>query len=239
MVSADKLIYVADDEENIRELIKMFLENTGFRTEIFPTGDALYERYSEVRPDLIIMDIMMPGTDGLALCERISAESSVPVVLISAKDEEMDRVMGIMRGGDDYLVKPFSPMELIARIQGIFRRMEKYKTYMLETNGNNLVFEDLFVDIDKREIFVIDEALNLSPIQYDLLYYFIENNAKAISREELIREVWKQGTDFGVRITDDMVKRVRKKLAVAGSRVTIENVWGFGFKLAGVDIDER
>jgi DNA-binding response OmpR family regulator len=143
-----KLIYVADDDKNIRDLIAGFLRNDGFDAEVFENGDALLGAFA-VRPaDMVIIDIMMPGTDGLTLCTKLRAENSVPIIIVSARDSEIDRITGITVGSDDYMVKPFSPVELVARVHAIFRRMQIDKA---DNNDSVLKYGELSVNLNERQ----------------------------------------------------------------------------------------
>jgi len=221
-----KLIYIADDDKNIRDLIAGFLKNDGFETEVFENGDALLQAFSVKPADMLILDIMMPGTDGLALCTKIRAENSVPIIIVSARDSEVDRITGIAIGSDDYLVKPFSPVELVARVHAIFRRMQIDQ----QKNKENLLkYGDICVNQNERMAAVNGEKLDLTPTEYLLMVYLIQNNGRAVSREELLKHVWRFETDVDTRATDDVVKRLRKKLK--DSAVCIASVWGYGFKL--------
>lgn len=229
----NKKIYIADDELNIRELIKSFLENEGYAVEAFPTGDELYSAFAANPADLVILDIMMPGTDGFSLCGKIRAVSNIPIIIVSAKDSELDRITGISIGSDDYLTKPFSPMELVVRVNAIFRRirMEKDNSPQSEV----ISYADLTVNINKRSVTCQDKAFDVTPTEFLLIAYLIKNKDKAVSREELLKNVWKFDFDVDSRATDDVLKRLRKKLAAANSRAKIESVWGFGFKIAESD----
>jgi DNA-binding response OmpR family regulator len=219
-------IYVADDDKNIRDLIAGFLQSDGFETEVFENGDDLLRAFS-VRPaDMLILDIMMPGTDGLALCTKIRSEHSVPIIIVSARDSELDRITGITVGSDDYLVKPFSPVELVARVKAIFRRME---IDMAPKGDSILGFGDITVRPGERQALLKGERLDLTPTEFALLAYLIKNRSRAVPREELLKNVWGFEADIDTRATDDVIKRLRKKLR--DSSVSITSVWGFGFKL--------
>jgi DNA-binding response OmpR family regulator len=219
-------IYVADDDKNIRDLIAGFLQSDGFEAEVFENGDDLLRAFS-VRPaDMLILDIMMPGTDGLALCTKICSEHSVPIIIVSARDSELDRITGITVGSDDYLVKPFSPVELVARVKAIFRRMEIDKA----PKGDSILgFGDITVRPGERQALLKGERLDLTPTEFALLAYLIKNRSRAVPREELLKNVWGFEADIDTRATDDVIKRLRKKLR--DSSVSITSVWGFGFKL--------
>ncbi|MDW7657119.1 MAG: response regulator transcription factor [Bacillota bacterium] len=223
------LIYVADDEENIRNLVQSFLVNAGFRVQTFASGDELLATFRNHPADLVILDIMMPGTDGLTLCSHLRQRSAIPIIIVSARDSELDRITGITLGSDDYLIKPFSPVELVARVRALFRRMEldnsSGQTWLLSA-GN------LQIDTQTRVVTCSGEVLSLTPTEFTLLCYFLSNQDKAISRDELLQEVWQFDFVTDTRATDDLIKRLRKKLSAAGCTILIESVWGFGFRLS-------
>ena len=221
-----ELIYIADDEKNIRELVKCFLENQGYEVETFSNGDDLFKRYKEKNADMIILDVIMPGTDGVEICRQIRQIANVPIIILSAKDSEEDRIKGISVGGDDYLTKPFSPIELVARVQALFRRISMDKVEKVE----KVTFGNIKIDVTKKQAYVDDEEIALTPLEFDFLKYLIQKNNQAISREELLKEVWKITYDIDTRATDDTVKRLRRK--IADSNVEIKTVWGYGFKMA-------
>ena len=221
-----ELIYIADDEKNIRELVKCFLENQGYEVETFSNGDDLFKRYKEKNADMIILDVIMPGTDGVEICRQIRQIANVPIIILSAKDSEEDRIKGISVGGDDYLTKPFSPIELVARVQALFRRISMDKVEKVE----KVTFGNIKIDVTKKQAYVDDEEIALTPLEFDFLKYLIQKNNQAISREALLKEVWKIAYDIDTRATDDTVKRLRRK--IADSNVEIKTVWGYGFKMA-------
>ena len=204
-----ELIYIADDEKNIRELVKCFLENQGYEVETFSNGDDLFKRYKEKNADMIILDVIMPGTDGVEICRQIRQIANVPIIILSAKDSEEDRIKGISVGGDDYLTKPFSPIELVARVQALFRRISMDKVEKVE----KVTFGNIKIDVTKKQAYVDDEEIALTPLEFDFLKYLIQKNNQAISREELLKEVWKIAYDIDTRATDDTVKRLRRKIA--------------------------
>ncbi len=224
-------IYVADDERNIRELIKSFLVSSGYGVDTFETGDLLYQAFLHEASDLIILDVNMPGTDGFTLCERIRSQSNVPIIIVSARDSEFDRITGISLGSDDYLVKPFSPSELVARVNGIFRRINLIQNSidLGKQPQEDYVFGDLAIDEKLRVAKHDGLPIDLSPTEYDFLKYLVAHKDRAVSRDELLKEVWQYDFDVDTRATDDVVKRLRKK--IAHTNVRIGAVWGFGFKL--------
>ncbi len=223
-----KKIYIADDEKNIRDLIFLFLSNEGYLVKTFQTGDDLAACFNEDPCDLIILDVMMPGTDGFVLSSRIRERSCVPIIIVSARDSEMDRITGISLGSDDYLTKPFSPMELVARVKAIFRRLQLDAG---TSDRTGLCYANIEIELQGRDFKVAGKKVELSPTEFMLMDYLISHPSIAISREELLKNVWKFDFEADTRATDDVIKRLRKKLIQAGSTARIESVWGYGFKL--------
>jgi len=223
-----KLIYVVDDDRNIRQLIGKYLENEGFRVITFPSATGVIERIKAEAPDCIVLDVMMPGDSGLDLCRKIRNEFTTPIIFVSAKGEEIDRILGIELGGDDYLVKPFSPRELVVRIKGILRRSN---IQIEKEDDNTNSFGNVVIDTDARVLCVQENPMTLTNKEYELMLYLIENAQKAMSREQIIDTIW--GYDYigEMRSVDDLVRRLRKKLREGEANIVIETVWGYGYKL--------
>jgi DNA-binding response OmpR family regulator len=224
-----KLIYIADDEINICNIIKSFLVKEGFEVEIFNDGKSILDAFNKKQADMLILDIMMPEIDGYALCSLIRLKSHVPIIIVSAKDTESDKITGFKLGGDDYLTKPFSPLELIARINSIFRRMDLDKAPV--NTPKVIKLSDVLVNFDTKQVEVNNTTLNLTVMELSLLYYLMQNKNRAISRSELLDKVWGFESKVETRATDDMIKRIRKKLSDAGSELKIDTIWGFGFTI--------
>ncbi len=223
-----KKIFVADDEKNIRELIYTFLTEEGFDVEIFETGDALWREFESSTPDLVILDVMMPGTDGFSICSQIRKKSDVPIILLTARDTDADYITGFTLGCDDYFTKPFSPVKLTMRVKAILKRLSGEEQ---KPSEELLTYGDLTLHPMRKTAFCKEEELKLTNTEYTLLTYMLSNQDKAISREELLDQVWGYDSYVETRVTDDTVKRLRKKLLAAESEAAIETVWGFGFKL--------
>ena len=219
-------IYIADDEKNIRDLIKGFLLNEGYSVSAFEDGDALLEAFLDKPSDMVILDIMMPGSDGLTICSQIRQKNNVPIIIVSARDSEIDRITGFSYGSDDYLVKPFSPLELVARVKAVFRRLNLEKK---KKKTRRLHFGDIVLNVDTRTCTLQERTLDLTPTEFALMVYMFEHSERAISRDELLKNVWKFDFEVDTRAVDDVLKRLRRK--IADSKVVIESVWGFGFKL--------
>lgn len=223
-----KSIYIAEDDADIRALIELFLNNEGYAVRAFATGDALLDAFLAQPADLVILDIMLPGTDGLTLCARLRQRSNVPIIIVSARDSEADRIAGITLGSDDYLTKPFSPMELTARVKALFRRLELDRG---APEPDSLRLNNLTLDPAARSASAGGVPLDLTPTEFLLLAYLLRQRERAISREELLKNVWKYDFEVDTRATDDVMKRLRKKLTQAGAELRIETVWGFGFRI--------
>lgn len=223
-----KLIYIADDEINICNIMKSFLVKEGYEVITYNDGKSLLDAFIKKPADMLIIDIMMPEIDGYSLCSTIREQSNVPIIIVSAKDSEPDRIAGLTLGSDDYLTKPFSPMELIARVKSIFRRIELDKNV---TATNVLKIHDISINPDSKQVKVNDKPIKLTGMEFSVLYYLAVNKNKAISRDELLDKIWGFKDTVETRATDDVVKRIRKKLSHAGSSLRIETVWGFGFKI--------
>lgn len=221
-------IYIADDEKNIRDLIELFLTNEGYSVTSFSDGDQLLKAFSQRPSDMVILDIMMPGTDGLTICREIRSRSNALIIIVSARDSEIDRITGITLGSDDYLTKPFSPMELVVRVKALFRRLELGS---LNSPGETLTAGGLTVNTATRKAEINGRPFDMTPTELALMVYLMKNSARAVSREELLKNVWKFDFEVDTRATDDVVKRLRKKLNDAGANIKIDTVWGFGFKL--------
>ncbi|MBX4264288.1 response regulator transcription factor [Clostridium estertheticum] len=223
-----KLIYIADDEINICNIIKSFLVKAGFEVEIFKDGRAILEAFNERHADMLIIDIMMPEIDGYSLCSQIRTISSVPIIIVSAKDTEPDKIAGLTLGCDDYLTKPFSPLELIARVNSIFRRIKLDK----HISCNRIIkIHDVIINLDTKQVEVKGKVIGLTGMELSLLYYLANNKNRAVSRSELLDKIWGFENEVETRATDDMIKRIRKKLIDAGSILKIDTIWGFGFTI--------
>lgn len=220
-----KRIYVADDEADIRQLIQSFLSAEGYEVACFASGDALLEAFEAQPADLLVLDIMMPGMDGLSLCAAIRKRSDVPIILLTARDTDADMITGFTMGCDDYFTKPFSMVKLTLRVKALFSRMAD------EQGTDILSFGDLMLHSSKRIVYQGEQELKLTNTEFSLLKYLMENQDKVVSREELLNLVWGYDNFVETRATDDIVKRLRKKLSAASSAVVIETVWGIGFRL--------
>lgn len=222
-------IYIADDEKNIREVVKSFLDSEGYQVHAFESGDLLLTAFQEKPCDLVILDIMMPGNDGFFICREIRKLSTVPIIMLTARDSDLDYAAGINLGSDDYFTKPFSAISLVMRIKAIFRRIEFEKSVKNDPILPILRYEDIEINQQKKTVTIDGEIIELTPTEYNLLTYLLENHEKAVSRNELLNKIWGYNTEVETRAADDTVRRLRKK--ITQSYALIETVWGFGFRL--------
>ena len=193
-----KHVFVIDDDANIRQLILRYLEKEGYKVTAFENAEHVFEAFNMLQPDALVLDIMMPGTmDGLDLCKKIRTVSQVPIIFVSAKDEAVDRIIGLELGADDYLSKPFSPRELLVRLKIIFRRIEPVMVSDHETTTYQI--KDLKIDDSKRVCSVKDKELSLTNNEYMLLAYLVKNKNISFTRENLIQNIW----GYGYRIDDN------------------------------------
>ena len=226
-------IYLADDEKSIRELLHSFLASDGYTVRSFESGDALLEAFRQEPAELVILDIMMPGTDGLTVCRELRAVSDIPIILLTAKDSELDYVMGIRQGSDDYLTKPFRPTILLMKVKALLRRveMDRGKT----AAEDELHYGDIRYSATENAIFYGAAPMSLTQTELRLLSYMMKQPEKAYSREELLSAVWGFDSEVETRVTDETLRRIRKKLLQAGSTVSVSTIWGFGYKLKGAE----
>ncbi|HSQ87628.1 response regulator transcription factor [Romboutsia sp.] len=224
-----KLIYIADDETNIRNLVKTFLENDGYKVVAFENGDLLLEEFNKKECDLVILDIMMPGSDGFEICTIIRKKSTVPIIMLTARDSDIDYITGITLGSDDYFTKPFSPMALVMRVKAMFRRIDFEKNQNSKNKNRELEFGNITINTNNKIVSCNNSNIDVTPNEYNLLTYLFENKDRAVSREELLNKVWGYNSEIETRAADDTVKRLRKK--IVNTNVSIETVWGFGFRL--------
>jgi len=228
----NKLIYLAEDEANIRIPIKAFLEKEGYTVNAFENGDLLFEEFSKKQADLVILDVMMPGSSGFIICTKIRAMSNIPIIMLTARASDEDYTTGISLGSDDYLTKPFSPAKLVMRVKALFRRLEMESTVVkTKTNSYQLEYGDLAIDSDSLTTYCKGVELKLTSTELKFLMHLMRHKDKAISRDELLAKIWEHEYAIETRVTDDTVKRLRKKLIDIDSQVSIETVWGFGFRL--------
>lgn len=228
-MSMDATILVVDDEPNIVELNRMYLEGAGYRVLIARTGAEALARIQHDDPDLIVLDLMLPGTDGWEVCREVRRTRQTPIIMLTARTEDIDRILGLELGADDYVTKPYNPRELVARVRAVLRRTNPNQE--TATTSSLLTLGNVTLDPARRMVFVGDTPVNLRAKEFDLLQHLMENPDIVHSRERLLNHVW--GYDFSgeTRTVDVHVAALRRELR--DSNVALETVWGIGYKLVG------
>jgi len=233
MENAHAKILVVDDEDRIRRLLRMYLERENFVIEEAADGQEALDLALANDYDAILLDIMMPEMDGIEVCEAIRKEKTTPIIMLTAKGEESNRVQGFEVGADDYIVKPFSPREVVLRVKAILRRVTGDSKRTDASAKNLIVFPHLTIDLDAYRLTASDEEVNLTPKEYELLVFLAESPDKVFRREELLKEVWQYDFFGDLRTVDTHVKRLREKLSSVSKEAAkmIVTVWGVGYKL--------
>ena len=219
-------IMVVDDDPNIRELVRLYLEKEGFEVTCAERGDEAVKLFRASPPNLMLLDVMLPGMDGWQVCREVRKISNIPIIMLTAKDETFDKVLGLELGADDYIVKPFDMKELVARIKAVIRRFQA-----ADTPEKELVFPGLTINISQYTVTYMGKPLEMPPREIELLYFLASHPGMVFTREQLLEQVW--GYDYfgDSRTVDVHVKRLREKLS-GGEELgwQIKTVWGVGYK---------
>ena len=217
----NKTVLIVDDEQRIRKLISDFLQRDGYTIVEADNGQSALALFATERIDLVILDVMMPEPDGLTVCREIRKKSSVPIIMLTARSEELDQLFAFELGADEYVTKPFSPKILTARVNALFRRLESEKTVEPSSSG-------LSLDSDSRLVSLDATPLELSPKEYDLLAFLFENRGKALSRQQILNQVWNFDYYGDLRTVDTHINRLRSKLGDSASLV--QTIRGYGYR---------
>ena len=219
-------ILLIEDDRNISELLQLYLEKEGYSVSTAYDGRQGLDVFRSVQPDLILLDVMMPVMNGWDTCRAIRAESHVPIIMLTAKSETDDKVLGLKSGADDYITKPFEMREVLARIEAILRRTATVRP----TNSNRLVFDRLIIDMDAFELIIDGKKVDAPPKEMELLHYLASTPNRVYTRNQLLDEVW--GFDYfgDSRTVDVHVKRLREKLENVSEKWSLKTVWGVGYK---------
>ena len=221
-----KLILIADDEVGIHESLRIYLTREGYEVYSVFRGDDVMEAFTKMRPDLVILDIMMPGRSGTQVCADIRAISMTPIIMLTAKGEEVDKLLGFALGADDYIVKPFSPREIVSRIAVIFRRMNQMEK---APETGVLVLGNTRIDLKCYEVHVGEESVLLSPKEVEILHLMASHPRQVFTREQLLDNIWGFDFDGDPRVVDTSIKRIRKKLP-ENTSIILKSVYGVGYK---------
>ncbi len=223
---AKNKILIADDDKNIVELIKLNFRSEGFETVTAANGVEAVEKFKSDAPDIIIMDVMMPEMDGREACKEIRKTSDVPIIMLTAKGETIDKILGLELGADDYIVKPFEPQELVARVKAVLRRTKSGE----QQQDKPLEFQNLSINISNYELKINGKILDIPPKELELLHFLASNPNRVFTREQLLEKVW--GFDYygDSRTVDVHIKRLREKLEGVEGNWQLKTVWGVGYK---------
>lgn len=230
-------IQIVDDDRNIAELLVLYFNKEFFDTKISSDGLEAVKDFYEFKPDIVLLDLMLPGIDGYEVCKKIRTTSSTPIIIMSAKGETFDKVLGLELGADDYVMKPFDAKEMVARVKAVLRRTanqavaisEVTETKPQESKGESISYTDLFVSLTNYSVVYKDKTLSIPPKELELLYYLAVHPNQVFTREQLLDDVW--GYDYvgDTRTVDVHIKRVREKIK-DGPDWSITTVWGKGYK---------
>lgn len=227
----NKTILIIEDEEDIRDIISHYIKREGYLVKEAANGKMGINIALNDQIDLIILDLMLPDISGYDVCREISRNKNIPIIMLTARNDIVDKIRGLEIGADDYITKPFDIREVIARINVCLRRMESLK--VLESNNDNIIEISTNIKINKksREVSKLGEIIKLKPKEYDLLIAFAENKNVVFSRERLLEKVWGYDFEGGTRTVDVHVQRIRKKLDTEDNKTIIETVFGIGYKM--------
>lgn len=225
----NETILVVDDEQHIVELVRLYLEKEGFSVDSAFDGAVALEKIKQSPPILVILDLMLPKVDGWDVCRQVRAYSNLPIIMLTARDDDIDKIVGLELGADDYLTKPFNPRELVARVKAVLRRGGRPPA-LTDSTDQTLEIGNVSLRIDNREVYIAGNPIELRTKEFDLLQILCQHQGKALSREQLLNLAW--GFDFygETRTVDVHVAHLRKKLEPG--TLNIETVWGIGYKLS-------
>jgi DNA-binding response OmpR family regulator len=226
MASAVPTILVVEDESSIASFVSLYLKNAGYGVRTAATGSEALAQVAASTPALIVLDLMLPDIDGIEVCKRVRQRSDVPILMLTARDEDVDKIIGLEVGADDYLTKPFNPRELVARVKTILRRATPERR---ELESEVLTHGRLRIDAGRREVHVGDEEIQLAPKEFDLLWELLDHRGLVLTRDQLLERVWGYTFAGDTRTVDVHVRQLRRKLEDASPIVT---VWGVGYKVS-------
>ena len=225
MASQGQSVLVVEDETSIASFVALYLKNAGYRIRTVGTGREALEQVAQEKPNLIVLDLMLPDMDGLEVCCRIRQTSDIPILMLTARDEDVDKIIGLEVGADDYLTKPFNPRELVARVKSILRRSVPERR---EVQTKQIKHGDLEIDVGRREVLVVGKEIQLAPKEFDLLWELLDHRGLVLTRDQLLERVWGYTFAGDTRTVDVHVRQLRRKLGEASPIVT---VWGVGYKV--------
>lgn len=225
-MSVDKILIV-DDDKNICDLLRIYLEKEGYSTIISYNGEEAMVKFNALNPNIVLLDIMLPGMDGWQICREIRKVSSVPILILTAKGEVFDKVLGLELGADDYIVKPFDTKEVLARIKAVTRRTSLMPS---ENDNKELFYDNLHINLSRYVLKVKGKVVDTPPKELELLFFLASNPNRVYTRDQLLDEVWGFEYYGDSRTIDVHIKRLRAKLEGVSDKWTLKTVWGVGYK---------
>lgn len=231
MIAKQKILIV-DDDVNIAELISLYLTKECFDTQIVHDGEAAIQQFASYQPNLVLLDLMLPGIDGYEVCREIRKSSAVPIIMLSAKGEIFDKVLGLELGADDYVIKPFDSKELVARVRAVLRRFQpavKEEPDTVKPSGDYVAYPDLIINISNYSVQYYNENIEMPPKELELLYFLASNPNQVFTREQLLDHIWGYEYFGDTRTVDVHIKRLREKIK-DHTQWSLSTVWGIGYK---------
>ena len=228
MINKQKVLIV-DDDNNIAELISLYLLKECFETEIFNDGESALEALDTCKPNLILLDLMLPGIDGYQVCREVRAKSNTPIIMLSAKGEVFDKVLGLELGADDYMEKPFDTKELVARVKSVLRRYKSSPEVVTESNDKCVTYKDLIINQTNYSVVYMGKNVDMPPKELELLYFLAASPNHVFTREQLLDQIWGYEYIGDTRTVDVHIKRIREKINDHDSW-KIATIWGIGYK---------
>ena len=225
-MSGPQSVLVVEDEQSIASFVSLYLKNAGYAVRAVGTGSGALNAVAAEMPSLIVLDLNLPDMDGIEICRRIRKSSDVPIIMLTARDEDVDKIIGLEVGADDYLTKPFNPGELVARVKSVLRRANPERR---ELQSASLQHGELKIDAGRREVTVAGEEIQLAPKEFDLLWELLDHRGLVLTRDQLLERVWGYTFAGDTRTVDVHVRQLRRKLGDASPIVT---VWGVGYKVS-------
>lgn len=231
MSTTNPHILICDDDPVVHESLSIYLKADHFSVSSAMDGDEGLKMTLELKPDLLILDLMMPGMSGTDVCREVRRHTNIPIIMLTARGEELDRVLGLELGADDYIVKPFSPREVVARVKAVLRRMNDRK----EVKGHLIQIDGLEINLDNYQVKVQGEVVAITPKEVEVLYFLASHPGQVMEREQILQEVW--GFDYygDTRTIDTHIKRIRQKIAVEDAKWELNTVYGVGYRFEVLD----
>lgn len=223
----DSKVLIVDDEKELALILKDYLQNEGISAQVAYTGEQAYEVFRSYKPTLVILDIMLPDDDGMEICRKIRNESDIPIIMLSAKNTDMDKILSLGLGADEYLTKPFSPTVVVAHVKALLRR---YRLQSKSTSEKNIFYTDFMMDVKKHKVQVAGQNVHLVGKEFELLWFLASHESEVFTKEQLYDEVWGQDEFGEISTVTVHIRKIRSKIEIANVPQYIKTIWGVGYK---------